>query len=315
MALCRLPKVRVMTKEIRRRCKSSVRCLGVLDLVEDLDQILAELIFEEAFSKFMELLVARSGIRRRVRRGSDQGGDVGAVLDGSNLLGGNSFGSSFGSGLYIQGRQRLVIRHAPSDGNTAALIIRRLTSMRRGKIINGKNVTLLPAAENHVLVNGSSDFVHFLERDGSAVPKSRVQSHLVPKKDVLDVGEDGNENTVNEEANVVETTESEPQFSRESGPMKDVGVVEPDHFMGNRMPLEGLVDPFLEERVLVGTNPLHLGGLLLEADLLDFVKVFRSEQLRPAQHGSDVVRPLLPDHQVLPGVLDFLCGKLFPELR
>lgn len=63
---------------------------------------------------------------------------------------------------------------APGHADTATLVVRRLTSVRCRKVVNAENVTFLPSAENHVLVDGGADLIHLLESNRGAVAKGGI---------------------------------------------------------------------------------------------------------------------------------------------
>ena len=86
----------------------------------------------------------------------------------------------------------LLDRIGPRDGNRTSLVKGWLAPVRGGEVVNHEQISLLPAAEDHVLVDRLADLSHFLGRDLFSVSVGSVQAHLVAENSILNNAKDEN---------------------------------------------------------------------------------------------------------------------------
>ena len=67
----------------------------------------------------------------------------------------------------------------PSHDDLSGPVVRWLTPVTCTEVVNAKDVTFLPPAVDHVLMDAPADLAHLPERDGRAVPERCVECHVV----------------------------------------------------------------------------------------------------------------------------------------
>mmetsp|Transcript_27789 Transcript_27789/g.77863 ORF Transcript_27789/g.77863 Transcript_27789/m.77863 type:complete len:270 (-) Transcript_27789:1000-1809(-) len=179
------------------------------------------------------------------------------------------YGSCF-CGVILVHAIHLVDWMAPGDDHLPAFVVRRLTTVACRKVIDAQDISLPPTGEYHVLVDGGTDFAHLLVRDGLVVAECRVQGHGVAQYSVLDEAVNGQKNEVHEQMPILDAAICVPQFTRKRRPVKDLGMVEPYHFVGVGMDLKRIVNPFLQKGIRVRTDPFHGRGAFVRDDALHF---------------------------------------------
>lgn len=111
---------------------------------------------------------------------------------------------------------------APRDNYLTRAIVGWLTAMAGAKIVNAKNIPLLPTTVHHVLVNGTTNFVHLEKGNGGTITKGGGQGHFVTEETILDECEQSHQHKMDNEVEVFDAFEAVPKFHGESRPMKDL---------------------------------------------------------------------------------------------
>mmetsp|Transcript_32924 Transcript_32924/g.55183 ORF Transcript_32924/g.55183 Transcript_32924/m.55183 type:complete len:98 (-) Transcript_32924:294-587(-) len=92
--------------------------------------------------------------------------------------------------------------------------------MACAEIVDAQNVALLPSAICHILVNCSTNLVHFLKGNWRPISERRIEGHFVSKEAILDKSEERNQDKVKNKMDIFDAREAMPELHRKSGPVE-----------------------------------------------------------------------------------------------
>mmetsp|Transcript_24726 Transcript_24726/g.68348 ORF Transcript_24726/g.68348 Transcript_24726/m.68348 type:complete len:219 (+) Transcript_24726:300-956(+) len=181
--------------------------------------------------------------------------------------------------------------------------------MRSGQIIQEQDVSLGPAIEHHVFVNGTSNFSSVIRSDWFSIPKLGGERHLVTQHTVFHHVKGIDKQKEEKEANVFAALESKPYLSRERCPMKDLNVIRPSQFLGDGVELKGLSFCGAHKGI---TFPFN-GSAFLFANAFDLLLVIGHKNVGPSNHVGNIKREVGSVLMIGSNILNALVDQLLTQ--